>query len=735
MFGDDFRENSLLWQAHLHTGLRKADGSAQFVSDIRFADMLEGAIVRAPVPRCRIHSINTAGALRMPGVRAVVTADDIDGKRRIGKTVEDQDFLCKTETYGVYDAVALIAADTAEAARAAVGAVIVQYEELPGVYTLEEAMAQGAPLARPDIRPNSNLLTQYHYRVGDTEAALKKAAHSIARSFSLSPVEHCYLETDCCVARFLEDGALEVYLGCHTVTGEQEILADALRMDPGKIHVLQPHMGGSFGGKDDGLIAVYTALLARAAKRPVRLWINRMEEMPFHTKRHGQELHVRMGFREDGVLLAAEYNIRSDTGSSSHHGENIFKFVSVNACGPYSIENVHVDTEVYYTNGMAMGAMRSWGITGITFANETMLNIAAAELQISPLEIRKVNAVRDGDIALCGKPIPACARYLECLERMDSIPLRPWPAPTPRYAFGVGYAGAAQGSNLHFGHHDQSTVRLLVGKDGHIFIQTAACDLGQGLETTLLLIVSHALCAYPIEKLHMDIPRSNYPDGGATGASRQTSLTGNAAYLAAKKLFERIKGLGGAGGDIAAWLRAHGEGLAGEACYVAPPTTAPDDNGQGYPVNQYGYDAQRAQVIVDRDTGAVTLLQIAAVCDCGAIINRTGAEGQVQGAILQGAGMALMEEFLQKKGVPQQHGFSQYIFPTATDAPPIVVDFIDRPADMGPLHAKGLAELAITATAPAIIAAIHDAAGIWIDALPATPEKVLAALVQREAHL
>lgn len=720
-----------LRQAHLYTGLPKADGSARFVSDIRWPGMLEGVVMRAPLPRCRILSLDVESARRLPWVRAIVTAADLTGKLRIGKTVEDQDFLCSKETYGIYDTIALVAADTRQQALSAIKSIHVQYEELPAIFELEEAYKTDAVLARPDIVSDSNMLSEYHYHIGNTAQALFGAAQAIEHSFTLSPIEHCYLENDCAVARFMEDGILEVYLGCHTVTGERDILAAALNMPPERVRVIQPHMGGSFGGKDDGLIAVYAALLARSAGRPVRLWIDREEEMAFHTKRHGQKLHVRMGFDRDGHVLGAEYHIRSDTGSSSHHGANIFQFVSLNVCGPYCIPTVKVDTEVYYTNNMAMGAMRSWGMTGITFANETMFNMAAEQLGLDPLYIRRINAIQDGDVTLSGHLIPSNARYDCCLEQLEQIPLSPWPEHNPRYAFGVGYAGAAQGCNLHFGHHDQSTVRLSVEAGGRIAIQVAASDLGQGLETTLLLIVSRAMENYPLELLHYCRPDTSFPDGGPTGASRQTTLTGNAAHLAARKLMRRIK-KHGVQIQHQEWLAAHGEGLIVEASYMAPPTSPPDANGQGFPVNQYGYDVQRAQVAVDLDTGIVRVLQIAAVCDCGTVINRIGAEGQVHGAIGQGIGMALMEEFLQHQGMPLQRGFAQYLFPTASDIPSILVRFVDQPANMGYLHAKGLAELAITATAPAIIAAIHEAAGVWIRHLPATPERVLFALAEKE---
>lgn len=731
----NYKEMTLPEQACLRANLAKTTGTAQFVSDLHLPGMLEGVILRAPVARCRIKKLDTSSAREMDGVRAIVTGADIRGAKRIGKTVLDQDFLCETETYGIYDAIALIAADTKEHAKKAAQAIQLDYEELPAVFTLEEAMKPDAVLARPDIRPDSNLLCAYHFSKGEADAAYEAASVKIEKSFSLSPIEHCYLETDIAIADYKASEGLDVWLGCHEVAGEKSILMELMQLPEDRIRVYEPYMGGSFGGKDDGLIAGYAALLSRAAEKPVRLWIARNEEMPFHTKRHGQNITLKMGFDRQGHIEAAKYEVKLDTGSSSHHGENILKFISVNVCGPYTMSHVKVDSEIYYTNGMAMGAMRSWGMPGITFANEVVLNMAAEELGIDPLEIRKRNGVKDGDYTFSLSEIPPDARYLETLDMMARKPLCGDAAEksSGRFRYGVGFSSGAQGCNLHFGHPDHSFVRLRVGKNGHLYIETAANDLGQGLEVALSLIVAREL-SYPLEKIFYARPSSDYPIGGPTGASRQTTLTGNATLDAAKKLIALVVEKNGSlPEDLEGWLVKYGEGLAVIGTHTAPATSAPDETGKGKPVNQYSYGTQRAEVLVDTLTGAVKLQKIQAVLDIGKVLNPNGAEGQAQGAISQGIGMALMEEVLQQRGLPLQGGFSQYLFPTIADTPPIEVDFIDLPVRDGALQVKGMAELSTTFTAPAIISAIHDAVGVWVCDLPATPEKVLRALEEKDA--
>lgn len=749
-----YRDSSLQ-KLMLRANESKTHGKACFVSDMEEKGMLHGILVRAPYPHCRIKKLDTRAALALEGVEAVLSARDIRGRKVYGKSgVEDQQVLAQEYTYSYFDVEALIAAKTLEQAQNAARFLDVEYEALPAVFDVLEALDENAPRVHA---PKSNVAKEYHYSRGDVDAAFQNAYQVVEGTFTLPPIEHCYLETDCALAKVEENGSILVYTGCHGVFTEQEMIAAVLDRPLEEISVVQPYMGGSFGGKDDNMFSTYAAMLAERTGKPVRVLISREEEFVAHTKRRPHIIHAKMGFDADGSIEASSYDIISDNGSTVHYGAAIMKFVALNAPGPYKIRNVDVRARAVYTNNVACGAMRSWGMTSVTFATETLLNMGAEKLGMEPLAIRRINAVQEGDLTLCDSPVPSQPRYHECLGIMGEKALpRLKDDPRGRYVYGVGYAGNAQGCNFHFGHPDVSTVRLDVQSGGKIRICSAASDLGQGLEATLILILSQTLGGYPFEEISYARPATSMPDGGSTGASRQTTMTGNATFRAGmalleacKTLFAKITGVSAAelrfeNGLLEAGektktslfelLKERGEGLSVEGSFTAPRTSDPDENGRGFPINQYSYGVQRAIVRVDCCTGIVKLLEYRAVHDAGRIVNPIGASAQIEGALAQGCGMALMESFLQKNGRPLQHGFSDYLFPTATDMPEISVDFVNKPVDMGELRVKGLAELGISGPVPAISAAIHDAAGIWITDIPAMPERVLEKLMEAEKN-
>ena len=726
----------------------KCDGTAEYVSDLASSDMLYGVIIRAPYPTCRIRKIDSGRALSVPGVVAVVTARDIEGENWFGRGEEkDMQYLAEERTFSLYDAVALIAAESREAAQRGAALLAIDAVEEKGIYSYEHAMEEGASEIHPG---QSNIMKEYHYCRGDWNETAKRADLIVTADFALPPIEHCYLETDCAFA-FLSGDMLHVYVGCHSVISEKTNISKALNIPEEKIQVHLPYMGGSFGGKDDALFAVYAAVLAKKTNRPVRLQVSRKDELVAHTKRHPQNQHASLALDKDGKFLGLKTELITDTGSAAHVASSIFKFVSVNAAGPYKIDVTDVSTKIIYTNNVANGAMRSWGMTGATFVLETLINMAASRLGMDPLTIREKNALHDGDMLMCGAVVPDGVRYEECIEKMhrslSTLKLR-HPGQQGRYAYGVGYAGCSQGSNFHFGHRDHSICRLKVDH-GNVEIQIAACDLGEGLEAALIIIVSQALGNYPAERIRYKRPASDDPDGGSTGASRQTTMSGNAALDAAENLVERVKEsimecYGIQKQEIVfedGFLCFHDKKIrlldyfetlstpievTGE--FTGEETSMPDDDGYGRPINQFSYGIHRAEVEVDTVTGLVRLISYYAVHDAGRILNPAGAEGQIEGGISQGIGMALMESLVYKDGMPQQTGFTDYLIPTFMDLPTIKVDFINKPVQFGKLGVKGLGEAGLTPPAPAIIAAIYDAVGVWITELPASPDKIFQAL-------
>lgn len=383
--------------------LPKATGEARYVSDIRVPGCLYGHVVRSTIPHALIRNIDASAARRVPGVAAVVTAADIPGCNRLGKTRLDQPILADDKVRSVQDAVALIAAESQQAALQAEAALVCDLEPLPGVFSIEEALAPGAPAVHAD-RPG-NLLKTIHLQQGDLELGFSQADLVIEDSYQTPAIEHSYFEPDNGVIEPQGDGYI-LWIGCHSVHSEQQIVSSVLAVPEEKVTVIQPYTGGSFGGKDDGLLTGYLALLAHASRRPVRISFSRRELFVSHTKRHPQWVHIRMGLKQDGRITAAHYQIQTDTGAYTHWGEGIFSFASIGASGPYRIPNVQVDTRLVYTNNVPFGAMRAWGMPGVTFAMESHLDQAAQQLGLHPLVIRWRNAAVDGDRMSTGWPLP-----------------------------------------------------------------------------------------------------------------------------------------------------------------------------------------------------------------------------------------------------------------------------------------------------------------------------------------
>jgi len=403
--------------------LPKATGEARYVSDIQVEGCLYGHVVRSPYPHAKILGIDINAARKIPGVIALVTAKEIPGNNRLGKTRFDQPVLAEEKVRSVQDAIVLIAAESKKAALAAESAIKIDFEPLPGIFSIDEALAPGAPSIHDD-RPE-NILKTIHLSFGNIDEGFQRADIIIEDCYQTPAIEHSYLEPDNGVIQPRDDGFV-LWIGCHNVYSEQQIAASILDIPIEKVTVIQPYTGGSFGGKDDGLLTAYLALLAYYSKRPVRISFSRQELFVSHTKRHPQWVQIRMGFSKDGYITAATFNIQADTGAYAHWGEAIFTFASIGASGPYRIPNVQVDTKVIYTNNIPMGAMRAWGMPGVTFAMESHLDQAAKILGLHPLTLRWKNAAVDGNKMATGWSFPEGVNIKETIEaaaKKQNVPL------------------------------------------------------------------------------------------------------------------------------------------------------------------------------------------------------------------------------------------------------------------------------------------------------------------------
>jgi len=410
-------------QAVLRSALPKATGEARYVSDIQIPGCLYGHVVRSPHAHARILDIDVSSARRVTGVAAAITAKDIPGKNRLGKTVFDQPILADDKVRSYLDAVVLIAASDVSAAQEAESKIKWEFEPLPAVFSMEEATAPGAPLVHDDYP--GNVLKEIHLAKGDIAKGFQEADCILENSYQTPPIEHCYFEMDTGVIIPDPSGMYTEWIGCHSVHSEKQIIAQTLNISEERVLVIQPYTGGSFGGKDDGLLSSYLALLAFHSQKPVRISFSRLEEFIAHTKRHPQWIHIKMGARKDGSLTAVQFEIKTDTGAYAHWAEGIFTFASIGACGPYRIPHQKVDTTIIYTNNIPMGAMRAWGMPGVTFAMECHLDQMAHVLSMHPLELRLRNAAVEGDVMITGLPFPKGIHIQETIQAArDSASLR-----------------------------------------------------------------------------------------------------------------------------------------------------------------------------------------------------------------------------------------------------------------------------------------------------------------------
>lgn len=380
----------------------KVIGSARYGSDIRLKDSLFGHVLRSPLPHARIIKIDTSKAQKAPGVRAVITAEDIPGLNVVSRQVLDQPILAHDKVRSILDALALVAADTPREAQAAASLIDIELEPLPAVFTAEEALAPGAP----HVHHGGNLLNEYHLSHGDIAAGFAQSDIIVEETYTLPAIEHSYLEPAAGAAEPMYNGGVRIWYGCNSVYVERSIVAKMLDFPDEKVEIIHPYTGGVFGGRNEGLLPSFLALLTLKSGRPVRIALSRQEQFTATTKRHPQKITVRTGATRDGQLTAAAYQIISDTGAYAHWGPSILLFCSIGAPGPYRIPNMQVDTKVVYTNNVTKGAMRSWGMPAVTFATESQMDILATKLGIHPLILRWKNAFEDGDKMITGQTIP-----------------------------------------------------------------------------------------------------------------------------------------------------------------------------------------------------------------------------------------------------------------------------------------------------------------------------------------
>jgi aldehyde oxidoreductase len=734
-------------------GQRKVAGTEMYGAD----EIPEGALliraVRCPFHRARFRFGDLdAFITENPGIAAVLTAKDVPGENRYGVIPKfaDQPVFAQSEARFRGEAVAAVVGDADAIERLDLARFPVSWEELPPLMTIDDALAPGAPRVHSDRE--ENVLVRGRVVRGDVERALAETEVTVEAEYETGFVEHACIEPEAGFARRVGD-TIEVQACTQSPYMDRSDIAQILGIAPEAVRIIPTAVGGGFGTKLDLSVQPFVGLAAWHLRQPVRMVYSRTESIVSTTKRHPARMRLKAGATRDGKIVALDFHADFNTGAYSSWGPTVAARVPVHASGPYYVPHYRALTRAVHTNLVPAGAFRGFGVPQMAIAQEQVYDELADRLAIDRLEFRILNALTNKTPTVTGQVLGEGVGIRACLEA-----LRPrWHAARKEAAefnangvgplrLGVGIAGMWYGCG-NTSLPNPSTMRIGLKRDGRIALHQGAIDIGQGSATVVTQICADAL-GCPIDRFDLvSGDTSVTPDCGKTSASRQTFVSGKAAYMAGQELRRKILQMADAcdcaklvfvEGQIEVQdgerdrtirladlpLNDHGYVMTAEATFD-PPTSALDENGQGIPYAVFGFGAHLAEIEVDIELGTVKVLKITAAHDVGRAINPTLIEGQIEGGVAQGIGMALMEEFFPGRG----ENLHDYLIPSAGDVPPVESILIEDQSPIGPFGAKGIGEQAVIPTAPAVLNALHDAIGIRVRKIPATPDRVRAAIL------
>ncbi len=737
-------------------GADKVTGRTRYVHDLVLPRMLHGRILRSRYPHARIVRVHAERARRLPGVAVVLTGADVE-QHPFG-FVRDQLALKRGKVRCVRDEVAAVAAETPALAREALELIEVEYEELPAVFDPEAALRPGAPLVHEELGTNLTSL-RYQFEHGDVEGAFAGAAAVVEGEYRLNFVTPACLGTMVAIADWDPEGRLTMWTTTQVPFLYQRDIAAALGITGDRVRVIQPPVGGNFGrGLDLYPIDVIAALLARHARRPVKIEFDRTEEFVACPTREPCVIRLRTAAAADGRLLARDCHVTIDNGAYVSWGSTTPYVMLATVAGLYRCPAVRFDTTIAYTNNPYSGSMRGYGNLESTFAVEAQMDDLAERLGLDRLEVRRRNAVRAGDVTPQGFAVTSCA-MTECLDAVaEEIAADPPPL-APGWRRGVGYAAmfhVGGGARIYRSDGCGAIVRL--DDFGKVTLVTGATEIGQGSETVLAMIVAETL-GVPLDRVEVvNTDTAVKPWDVGVHASRTTFIAGNAARqaaerlraqllaLAAEQLDEPVERLEVRDGWVyvrdepgrrlpydrvarAGHLRPGGRPLVAEAFYD-PPTSMLDKDLRGNVSATYGFAAQAVLLDVEVATGRVAVRKVASAHDVGRALNPLAAEGQIHGGIHMGLGYALSERLVVERGQVLTSTFMDYAIFRADDMPRLAVRLIETVDAEGPFGAKGLGESGVIPVSAAVANAVKDAVGVRFTELPITPAAVRAALEQ-----
>lgn len=715
-------------------GVPKVTGNFAYASDLTAEGMLWGATLRSPYARARLVALDTSSALAMPGVHAVLTQHDVPGRKTFGQITADQPVFVDGEARFWGEPVAVVAADDPETARRAVEAIEVQWEQLEPLVDMETALEAGevfrhAPVRRGDPAATGNVVVEGYYEIGMQDQAP--------------------LGTEAGLAIPDGEGGVDLWVTSQWTHEDHDQIWRSLDLTPDQVRQHPTGIGGAFGAREDMSLHIHVCLLALRTGRPVKMVYNREESFPGHVHRHPARMWYRHEANPDGTLVRVEARILLDGGAYMDTTAAVVANAVYFAVGPYRCDNVVVDGYGLRTNNPPAGAMRGFGVVQVCYAHESQMDRLAAELAMDPLELRKRNVLASGDpLATTGQIIDTSLPTLRVIEELEAMPLPPpldsddprrLPGGTglttaPEHVTrGVGYAVSIKNIAFSEAFDDFAEARVVLSPAG-VEVHTAAVEVGQGMVTVLGQIARTVLGVSRVAIVPADT--SVIGSAGSTSASRQTQMAGGAVLEAAEAV--RAAALERGGGDDLSdegvlrdgrvvmdldELCADGP-LSHHTRFRHPPTDEPDENGQGNLHADFAVAAHRAVVDVDAELGLVRVVQVDTAQDIGRALNPESIRGQIEGGIMQGVGLAVMEELIVDGGVIRNASFTDYLLPTFLDAPHVEMTLIEEPSSWGPFGAKGIGEPPTISSTPAVAAAIRNATGLELPRVPIRPQDI-----------
>lgn len=729
-------------------GLAKVTGDFAFSSDLYAANMLWGATLRSPHPYAKIISIDLTAALAISGVVKIVTANDIPGKKTYGLISSDQPVFASDVVRYMGEPVAAVAADHPETCRRALDAIIVNYEVMTPLVDPEVAMLS----TTPPIHQDGNLIRHQRIISGDVTATGPIVVEGI---YTIGMQDQAFLGTEAALALPDHDGGgVELFIATQWLHEDQSQVAACLNLPKERVRLTLGGVGGAFGAREDISLQVHCCLLALKTGRPIKMQYSREESFFGHVHRHPAKIWMRHHADSAGKIIKIEARMVFDGGAYTSTSPAVLINGITHTQGPYHCENAVADGYAVRTNNPPCGAMRGFGVVQACFAHESQMDKIAKAANISDVQVRLINAMKTGDKLITGQVVESVAPVERCIRETDAIPLPPPLSENPdvlalpggsgltatrsNIVRGIGWGVSIKNLMYSEGFDDYATARCTLS-DGVASLKFATSEVGQGFVTLAQQIARTVL---GVDSVVLEPSDTSIGSAGSTSASRQTWMSGGAVdgacRLVRERLFEHIGALHNIEPinliiddtdivDTVGTLRVSvseatkGFAIVQEFEHHHRKTEELDENGQGNCHVAFAFVAHRAVVDVDPELGLVKVVQIATAQDVGRVLNPLSAIGQVEGGIAQGLGLAIMEEIIMDNGKVRNPSFTDYLLPTALDAPDVVAIMIEEPEPQAPLGAKGIGEPPCISVTPAIVAAIRAAIGKDLTRVPVRP--------------